>query len=455
MSRRPQFALSLASRLSQKTQRPLGGVGRRRFLVGSASLLALPSLELFHAEEAKSQNGKRPLRLAIYTVPNGRLPETWLPSATGTNFTLPQASAALEPFKSDLVFLSGLRNTAALASTEVSGAHARGTSGVSVCVPLNDLLSLDHNIISMDQLLAQKLQPDTRFPSLQFTAGEPYACDRGASCTYTQSISWAGRGQPLAAIANPLSAFNQLFGAAEGDTPEQQQIRQGSLKSVLDFLGSDATTFEAELGMADREKFAEYLDAVRNLERRVTFKSDTCEAGTPPGSALDYYQRVEAFHDLMGLAMQCDQSRIFTFMLEYGLSSRAHPEIGAPGGHHATSHYQNSQVRDELIKLETWQGQQMGKFCARLAAQKESDGSSLLDNTLVLIMPSMGHGNPHDFEDVSPVLVGKCGGALRGGQYQKLTGTPFANLHVTIMQAFGVQSNFGMDGTQVLSGILS
>lgn len=460
MSRQRNRTGSIVERLARKTRRPelASGPGRRRFLASAGSLLALPALELFHLEEAHSQqggNGPTPLRLVVYFLPNGRLPQLWLPSATGRDFALPEGSAALEPFKSDLVFFSGLKNASVRSSDKGAGDHARACAGVVSCRTLPNMLSLDHDITSVDQLLVKKLAPDTRFRSLQYSAGEPFSCDRGASCAFTQSISWAGRGQPLSAVADPLSAFGQLFSGAEGDTPAQQQIRQASLTSVLDYTKVEATSFSQSLGAGDRAKFEEYQQSVRDVERQLTRTSEGCNVSAAPGAALSYPERLDAFHDIISLALQCDQTRFISFMLEYGLSSRSHPDIGAPGGHHGISHYGNDDELQQLIKLETWQGQQVGKFVQKIADTKEADGASMLDNTVILVLPSMGHGDKHDHNDVSPVLVGKAGGALVGGQYQKLKDHSVGDMYVTLMQAFGVQSEFGSDGKSVISGVVA
>jgi hypothetical protein len=456
MWKKTNHSVSVARRLTSTVRSQNGKPTRRRFLMGAGGMLALPSLSIFDANPAFSQQATtNPQRLVIYFYPNGRLPEIWLPSAYGTTFDMPSGSVALTPFKQDLVFMRGFRNTAARLSTEVAGDHARGCSGVSTCIPVSDMLSLNHNIISVDQKLANALNPQTRFRSLQYTAGEPFACDRGASCAYTQAISWAGANLPLTPIAEPLSAFNQLFGAGEGDTPEQQQARRGSLKSMLDFVSNEATVMGQSLGTEDRMKLEEYTTAVRELERQITQTSEGCMSGEPPGTGLTYAERVTAFHDLMALALQCDQTRIMSFMIEYGLSSRSHPELNAPGGHHAISHYGNDEQKQQLIRLENWQGDQLGAFCTKIAGIKEADGTSILDNTMVLCLPSMGHGNPHDHDDVSPVFIGKLGGKIKGGQYLNLDGVPLGNMHVTVLKAFGVDSTFGMDGTSVINGILN
>jgi hypothetical protein len=268
-------------------------------------------------------------------------------------------------------------------------------------------------------------------------------------------MSWAGPNKPLTAIADPRVAFDQLFGA-EGDTPEARQIRRASLRSILDYTLVEANSFAQSLGAEDKAKFEEYREAVGDLERRVLQTNGACNSGPAPAAGLDYMARVDAFHDLMSLAMQCDQSRFITFMIEYGLSSRSHPEIGAPGGHHANSHYGTDQNKlKELIIVETWHGDQIGKFVQKIANNKEADGSSMLDNTLVMVLPDMGDGDTHDHTNLAPIFVGKAGGALLGGQHQNLPGRPLADAYVTLMQAFGVQANFGAYGRNVISGVVA
>lgn len=454
-TRRIVSALNVSKRLTRRA-RVEGGRSRRRFLAGASSLLALPALEMFHeVPEAHCQTSSL-LRLVIYFLPNGRLPENWRPSTAGSAFDLPRGSESLAPFQSDLVFFSGLRNTAARASTADAGDHARGTSGVATCTPLDDFRSLDHDIRSVDQVLADAQSPDTRFQSLQYTAGEPWACDRGSSCVFTQAFSWAGANRPLTPLADPLSAFDQLFGGEDDAAGEEQGSRQRSLVSVLDYVTEEATVFSQTLGQADQAKFEEYMTSVQELERRLTTSTEAaCQAGPAPGAALSYQDRVTAFHDLMALALECDQTRFISFMIEYGLSSRSHPELDAPGGHHAISHYTNDNDKQQLIRVENWQGDELGKFVEVVANRTEADGSSMLDNTLILAMPSMGWGNPHDHDDVSPIFIGKAAGAIQTGQYIDARGTPLGDLYVTLLQAFGVQASFGADGKNVISGVLA
>jgi hypothetical protein len=429
-------------------------LSRRWFLGGAGALIALPSLELFAARSARSQTMPPPQRLVIYFLPNGRMPASWVPGQLGKDFTLPTASASLAPFKNQLLFMSGLFHTAGATST-AAGDHARGTGTLLTSTTLSNFNQLT-NDISIDQAVVKALEPTTRFPSLQWGAGEPSACDFGASCTYTQTISWAVPGRPLSPLTDPLTAFNQLFGGtSEGATAEQQAIRRESLGSVLDYALGDANQLSQRLGKRDQAKLDEYLTAVRQLEMRLQSPVGACEVGPPPGAGLAYQERVIAFNDLMVLALRCDQSRVVTFQIENGLSSRSHPFIDAIGGHHALSHDGSPAGRAALLRLETWQCEQAADFATKLQAAKDVDGSSLLENTALLLLPDMGDGNPHDHTNLAPALLGSCRGAIDSGKVVDFKGAPLGNLYVTLLQAMGAPNKtFGQDGTAILPGVL-
>ncbi len=430
-------------------------VSRRRWLVGAGTLFALPALEYFQAKPARSQGVTAPQRLLVYFVPNGRVPEWWVPAETGESFTLGPTSSALEPFKSEMIFLSGLLHTAGQNSSG-AGDHARGTGSILTCKTMTDFTKLESNSISFDQALVQALAPPTRFPSVQWTAGEPGPCDFVSSCMFTQTLSWAGPGNPLSPIAAPLTAFNQLFaGTDEGATAEAQAVRRQSLQSVLDFAREDARDLEQALGAKDREKLEEYFTAVRELELRLTQGAAECDSGQAPAAELDYQARVAAFHELITLAFSCDLTRVATFMIEYGLSGRAHPFVDAPGGHHALSHDLSEQGRAELQRIESWECEQAAALAAKLKATSDVDGKSLFDNTVMLLISDMGLGANHDHTNVAPVLLGRGGGKLNVGRAANLAGAPLGDLYVTLLQAFGLQASaFGDDGSAALPGIV-
>ncbi|MEZ4451772.1 MAG: DUF1552 domain-containing protein [Nannocystaceae bacterium] len=426
---------------------------RRRLLGGAGALIALPAFDRARAHFTKAPAPPgAPRRLLVYFLPNGRVPGHWVPPESGPEFSFPAALAPFAPLKSDLIVVSGLKHNSALMSSG-TGDHALGCGTILNCWPYPD--GGLHGEISMDQALVQALQPPTRFPSLQWGAGEPTACDFGANCAYTQSISWAGPQRPLAPVINPRTAFDQMFaGSDEGATKEAQELRRASLKSVLDHVQDEAKSLESELGGADRQRLDEYFTAVRELEKRLQSPAGACEPGDGPGGALDYQSRVKAFHDLVVLAFQCDQTRVISFMIENGLSSRSHPFIDAPGGHHGLTHGAGVDAPGQLLRLEKWQAEQAADLALRLKGLQEADGTLALDNTAMLVLTDMGDGGPHDHSSLAQVIVGGCRGRLHTGQAIPTGGAPHGDLYVSLLRAFGVDTTtFGIDGVAPIPGI--
>ncbi len=426
---------------------------RRKILGGAGALVALPALGMVRPRHAVSGPLEpAPKRLLVYFLPNGRVPANWIPPEAGPVFTCPPALAPLAPLQADMIVLSNMYHTAAKMSAG-TGDHALGTGTCLNCAPYPD--GGLHGDISMDQALARALMPPTRFPSLQWGAGEPMACDFGASCSYTQAISWAGPAAPLAPVISPLTAFNQMFaGSNEGATQAEQDMRRASLKSVLDYVLADAEGLKVQLGASDKLRLDEYFTAVRELETRLTNPAGLCESGAPPAAGLDYPTRVQAFNDLIALAFQCDQTRILTFMIENGLSGRSHPFIGAPSGHHGLTHGAGDNAPGQLLALETWQAQQAANLAIKLKQMQDVDGSFVLDNTAMLVLTDMGDGGAHDHDHVAQVILGRCGGALVTGQALPCNGAPLGNMYVSLLRAFGVDTmTFGVDGAAMIPGI--
>jgi hypothetical protein len=325
-------------------------LSRRNWLRGvGASVLALPMLELFHSRAAVAKSSHAP-RLLVYYLPNGRRPEWWVPAASASSLSFPAQSAALQPFAPRMLSLVGLDNTAARNSP--GAAHAMGTATVMTGTHIPDLSGLK-NGISLDQIVASELGSDSRFTSLQWSAGEPGPCDvGGSSCAYTQSISWAGHGAPLIPTIDPAAAFARLFKTGtDGLSGEAAQVRKQSLASVLDHVRDDAKSLQGRLGYDDQMRLDEYFTALRELEKSFAVQASGCDVpAEPPSSGLPYSERVDAFHQLIKLAFQCDQTRVLSFMIEFGLSGRSHDFLGAPGGHHALSHYGDTSAYQRLEK---------------------------------------------------------------------------------------------------------
>lgn len=418
-------------------------ITRRNWLRGAFSLtLALPLLEYFEPATALAAPTAKP-RLLVYFLPNGRVPQWWVPTSGGGQLTFPAESAALQPFASRALSVVNLDNIAARESP--GAAHAMGTSTVMSGVKFSDLSGLKCSI-TLDQLIAQEIPSQTRFRSLQFSAGEPGTCDVGGSpCPYTQCISWAGVGQPLIPTINPASAFNQLFDTSvDGKTGAAAEIRKVSRRSLLDFMRDDAKDLERRLGSQDRMRLEEYFTSLREVERSITADSVSASCPLPedgPGGTLAYPDRVKAFHEIIKLAFQCDQTRVMSFMIEFGLSQRSHDFLGAPGQHHAISHGDPGQLQ----RVETWHAEQIAHLLGLLNDTPDVEGS-LLDNTLVLVMPSMGIGTVHDHGNVCPIMFGAQDLVNTTGRQVVASGTPLPNLHVSLMEAFGIEGAFGNNG---------
>ncbi len=440
------------------------GLTRRRFLRGAgATMLALPMLEYFRPRRAIADACRQP-RLLVYYFPNGRRPEWWVPSAGAEGLTFQPQAAALQPFAARALSLDHLDNIAARNSP--GAAHAMGTGTIMTGARIPDLVGLK-NGISMDQVLAQNLDLTTRFKSLQWSAGEPGPCDvGGASCAYTQSISWAGYGQPLIPTIDPAIAFDRLFmSGTDGLTGGAGEARRRSIGSVLDFVKEDASALSADLGSPDRMRLDEYMSSLRDLERSLTGDEASCtrpEIG--PAGGLPYPERVAAFHQLIKLAFQCDQTRILSFMIEFGLSGRSHEFIDAAGSHHGLSHFTNETERQRLERLESWHSARLADMLTLLAETPgtENPDATLLDETVVLAIGSMGAGSNHDHANNAPLLFGGSGLLDTTGKRIDGGGTPLANLHVTLLKAWGVTGAFGVggaifgdDGTTEIPGVIA
>lgn len=426
---------------------------RRRWLRGACgTLLALPMLEYLRASPAAAET--MPPRLLVYYLPNGRRPEWWLPAPSGASVAFPSTTASLQPFADRALAVASLDNTAARNSP--GAAHAMGTGTVMTGRHIPDLSGL-HNGISLDQLVANELSPPTRFKSLQWSAGEPGPCDvGGASCAFTQSISWAGTALPLVPTIDPASAFDRLFkSGADGLTGAPAEVRKRSIGSVLDFVRDDARSLELRVGRDDRARLDEYFTGLRELETSLVRDVPSCEVPVDgPSSSLPYPERVQAFHQLIKLAFQCDQTRIVSFMIEFGLSGRSHDFIGAPGAHHGLSHFGSEDEKRRLEIVERWQADQLAGMLSLLAETPSTEGRSLLDDTIVLAMPSMGEGSSHDHGRTCPILFGGRD-VIATGRRIDAPGVPLANIHVTLMRAYGIDGPFGDDGTTEIAGIVA
>ena len=436
---------------------------RRQFLGGAGVAIGLPwairgSLQANAATDACAA----PQRLIVYYLPNGMIMPAFTPDGVGSTWTPSRILQPIAAFQSDVTVITGLQNAPGIPER---GAYHAGATGAFVT---SNHVAPDTTTIraavSLDQRIAQKLAACTRLPSLQLglddgrSAGD---CDHGYSCAYWTNISWATPTALLPKIVNPRVAFDRIF---EGFDPEatlqERNRRQHYKKSVLDYALAEAQELNAELGGEDKLKLDQYLTSVREVERRVDATGTDpvlgCHQPPPLENSDDVHQRVDAMTAIMKLALQCDATRVISFMLGNSVSERNFDFLGASGNYHGISHHGDKPDEiEKLIKIETWELEQFAKLLAALKETEDFDGKTLLDNTCVYLSSEFSDPNSHDYRDLPTLLAGSCGGAFKSGQHLRVPeGTPMANLFVNILQAFGLaESSFGDDGTAPLTAL--
>jgi hypothetical protein len=431
-------------------------IGRRRFLGGAASLVALPWLASL-APKAAWAHSAAPKRLVAFYVPNGIHMAAWTPSSTGSDYALTPILSPLESLKRKVLVVSGLAN--APAHPDGPGDHAAGTAGFLTCrhVVKTDGAGI-RNGTSVDQVAALALGRATRIASLQYgiDSGSGVGnCDSGYSCAYVRNISWASEAQPLPKITNPEAAFAALFDGADGKLSAAERARRKrNQASVLDYVRGEAQGLSQALSTSDRHKLDEYLTGVRELERRVQGSaSAVCIAPTEPPATLPYPEHVRLMLDLTVLALKCDATRVVSFMLGNGGSPRSYEFLGVHGGHHDISHHQNrAENFEKLQTIDTWEIAQLAYLLEHMDAIDEGDGT-LLDHSAVFFSSEIEDGNTHSHYNLPVLVAGGLSGALPMGTHVRTPhNAPLGGLFLTLLGALGVPAtHFGDDGSSPLA----
>nr|AYM54100.1 TAT pathway signal sequence domain-containing protein [Byssovorax cruenta] len=442
-------------------------VSRRAFLGGAAVVLGLPALESLMPRQAFAEPKELRRRIIAFYVPNGVHMPAWTLAGQGTEFALSPILAPIERMRKKILVLSGLDNLPA--RPEGPGDHAAGTAGFLTCrhVVKTEGAGIK-NGISMDQVAAQHLGQFTRIPSLQLgTSGGSSAgdCDSGYSCAYARNISWASETQPLPKAVNPQVVWDILFGGFDPKASAEEQARRLAYgTSVIDYALDESSSLMTRLGTTDKRKLDEYLTGVRELEKKIQ-KSASGPMCTPmerPPSNLPYPEHVKLMLDLTAMAIQCDSTRVVSFMLGNALSGQTYPFLelgdGQPlsGGHHEISHHQGLKVNfDKLTVIDRWEVEQFVYLLEKLDAIDEGDGVTALDTSAVFFSSELEDGNAHSHTNLPVLIGGSLGGKLTTGRHVAYkdgskTGnsTPIANLFISMLQGVGVDINtFGDDGT--------
>jgi hypothetical protein len=381
-------------------------------------------------------------------IPHGVIMREWTPAAAGADFELTPILKPLEPFRQSLVVVSNLTRADANSNHAVSavcwltGTPPKRTDGPDF-----------RAAVSVDQIIAKHIGQDTTFPSIEVAtedfSGLVGACDPGYSCAYMNTLNWQTPTTPLPMEINPRVVFERLFGG--GGTSDQRLARMRTDRSLLDFVADDLRVLQRDLGQGDRRKLDEYFANVREIERRIqraeqVARSQPNVPAAPVGVPEAYVDHVSLLFDLLALALQTDQTRVFTFMMAREVSQRTYPEIGVTEPHHSISHHAN---RPAAIaghaKLNAYHLSMVAKFLERLRNTPDGDGS-LLDHSLILYGSGMSDGNGHTGSPLPHVMIGGAGGRVKGNRHIVMPeNTPMANLLLAMAQKAGVeQDRFGV-----------
>lgn len=428
-------------------------LSRRTVLRGMGVAMAVPFLEGLAPRSVLAVSAPaRPVRMAYLFVPNGVAHmDAWRPAASGVLNDLPPILRPLDKVKQHMNVLTGLDQHNANALGDGPGDHARSTATWLTGVHIKKTDGSDIRAgISADQVAAQFIGKQTRFASLEIgcergaMAGN---CDSGYSCAYSSSVSWASESTPVAKEVNPRAVFERLFGTGDevADAVSRER-RMAHRRSILDFVMEDADALRGRLGTRDQQKLDEYLDGVRDIERRIaraeTENRSLMGEGIPapaPGIPRDRGEHIRLLGDMMVLAFQSDLTRICTFMLANDGSNRPFPELNIGDGHHDVSHHGNDpdKVRKKQL-IDIFHTQQLAYILERMATTEDGDGT-LLDNTMLVYGAGISNGDRHNHDDLPTIVAGRAGGTLRTGRhlvYQQ--GTPMSNLYVSMLGRVGV-----------------
>jgi len=425
---------------------------RRTFLRGIGTAVALPFLDAM--TPALAAPAKPPVRMGFAYVPNGIDMKNWNVDYDGKLDALPRSLKPLEAFKGDMTHLGNLTHNYGRALLDGAGDHGRCSASYLTGAFVKKTMVDISAGVSCDQIVANQIGSQTRFPSLELgieDARQAGDCDSGYSCAYTNNLAWRSSTQPLPPMLNPRTLFERLFGNGIVLSPEARARQTKYRRSILDFVSADTKKLETNLGPTDKRKLEEYLSSIREIERQISkAESDNAQIDPhmekPYGVPADFSEHFKLMTDMMTIALQADLTRVFSFLITREGSSRPYREIGIPDGHHPCTHHQGKpDLIEKVIQINTYHVTQFAGWVEKLKSIKESDNSSLLDNMMLVYGAGLSDGNRHAHEDLPTIILGKGGNFIKPGRriiYRKET--PMCNLFLAMMDNMGVHvENFG------------
>jgi hypothetical protein len=437
-------------------------LSRRTFLRGSGVALGLPFLDaMVPAGTALAQTAAAPkTRAGFFYLPHGAIMnntvygkevDTWTSSGKGADFKLGATVSPLEPFKRYVTTFENIENSTAMGSV-----HTLNPATWLACVRPDTSATGASLGITLDQFIAQKLGQQTVLPSMELAAETTVQIAAGNGGFYT-TTAFAAPTKPLPMEFNPRKVFIQLVGEYDSTAEREEMLRKNS--SVLDMISERSKSLRNELSPGDQRTLSDYLDTVRELERRVKMARQS-EIGkfqvpdAPVGQLEDFDAQLKMMFDLIALAYQADMTRVVNFIMAAEGTDRNYPQFGDTDGFHPTSHHANQRGRiTALQKIQRYHMERFAEFLKKLDATKEGDGS-VLDHSLFLYGSNMGNSNAHDNYPLPEVLIGGANGRHKGGKNLTMPErTPLANIHLTILDRLGIpQKSFG-NSTGVISEV--
>ena len=443
-------------------------ITRRTMLKGVGTALALPWFESLASAAGQSAASGPPRRAAFLYVPNGVNMKEWTPAEVGKLGELTGILQPLNPFKEHVNVLTGLALDKARANGDGPGDHARAMSAFLTGRQPRKTHGADIRVgMSADQHIAAAVGDHTRFPSLELgieRGQQAGNCDSGYSCAYSSNLSWRAESTPNAKECDPKQVFERLFsGTDPKELAAARAKRELYSKSVLDFVQEDAKGLNKTLGLGDQKKLDEYLSSVRDVETRIEkIRKANAERApvpkpnmpAPTGVPGEVQAHIRLMADLMVLAFQTDLTRVVTFPIANDGSNRPYKFIDVPEGHHDLSHHgRDAKKLEKIKKINTFHTEQLAYLVGRLKAVKEANGTTLLDNVMMVYGSGIGDGDRHNHDDLPILLIGKGGGTIESGRHLKFGGkpeTPLMNLYLAMFDRMGAPAERFGDSTGLL-----
>jgi hypothetical protein len=436
-------------------------IPRRTFIRGMGVTLALPLLDsmipartLFAQTAAKGTS-----RIGFVYIPHGAIIDKWTPATEGAGFEFTPILKPLEAFRDRLNVVTGLGHKAAdttavhslSPTTWLSGVRPKATQGVDAYAG-----------VTADQVAAQAIGQDTVLPSIELAtedhSGLIGSCDRDYGCIYMNTLSWRTPTTPMPMEINPRKVFERMFG--QGGSAAERMARIQEDRSILDAITKEASSLQVKLGPSDRQTMDQYLENIREIERRIQRAEKTqgddalVLPSRPAGVPFDFEEHVRLMYDLMVVAYQANITRVITFMVSREVSNRTYPQVNVNDGHHAISHHQNrAEKMEKNVRIQTFNVGMFGEFVTKLKNTPDGDGS-LLDNIVLLYGSNMSNSNAHDHFPLPNLVLGGAAGRLKGGRHLRYADhTPMTNLLVTMLDKAGVRQESLGDSTGTLANM--